>query len=128
MYFVFTKYLLSLSLNKQKIMNLAEFIITTSKESFGGYSELKPRIVCNDGFSMSVQASKGNYSEPRAFSSVYSSVEIGFPSEEEPLINEYAEQSGDYTQTVYGWTPVEIVEEVILKHGGINVKETFKND
>ena len=33
------------------------------------------------------------------------------------LINKYAECE-DYTQTVYGYVPIEIVEELIEKHGG----------
>lgn len=49
----------------------------------------------------------------------YESVELGFPSTEDELINEYAEDDSDYTKTVYGYVPIEIVEELINKHGGI---------
>ena len=48
----------------------------------------------------------------------YESVELGFPSIEDELINEYAEDE-PYTETVYGYVPIEIVEELINKHGGI---------
>lgn len=47
----------------------------------------------------------------------YKSVELGFPSEEDELIMEYA-QDEDYTNTVYGQVPVETVEKLIDKHGG----------
>ena len=47
----------------------------------------------------------------------YESVELGFPSEADELIYEYAEE-GDYTNTVYAYVPVDIVEKLIEKHGG----------
>lgn len=37
---------------------------------------------------------------------------------EDELINEYAEGL-DYTDTAYGYVPIEIVEKLIEKHGGI---------
>lgn len=86
----------------------------------------RPRIVCNDGFNMSVQCGRGNYCTPREDNEdYYSAAEIGFPSHEETLINEYEEDNEQLTQTVYGWVPSGIIDEVILKHGGINVSETF---
>ena len=44
---------------------------------------------------------------------------LGYPSSEDELINEYAEDCMDYTKTVYGYVPIEIVEKLIEKHGGI---------
>jgi hypothetical protein len=32
----------------------------------------------------------------------YESVELGYPSMEDELINEYSEDDSDYTNTVYG--------------------------
>lgn len=110
------------------------------------YQEVRPRIVCNDGYSVSVQASEHAYCEPRYtqwqsedrwhvingnyYSSSkiprnfrtdhftpYESVELGYPSEADELIYEYAE-GNDYTGTVYGYVPVKIVEQLIEKHGG----------
>jgi hypothetical protein len=46
------------------------------------------------------------------------SVEIGFPSEKEDLIMEYAESPDRPTRTVYSFVPHEVVHEVIMKHGG----------
>lgn len=78
------------------------------------------RIVCRDGFSISVQANNFTYCTPRIDCGwPYSEVELGFPSEEDELINEYAEDDGDYTDTVYGYVPIEIVNTLIEKHGGI---------
>ena len=92
-----------------------------------------PKIVCSDGFSMSVQVGFSLYSTPKKVAKRYSAVEIGFPSEHEPLIEEYAEtfykedemDVTDYTNTVYPYVPVKIVDKVLKKHGGINLTETL---
>lgn len=82
--------------------------------------EKRPRLCCNDGFSISVQASEFHYCEPQLNGvQDYESVELGFPSVEDELINEYAEDCMNYTETVYGYVPIEIVEKLIEKHGGI---------
>lgn len=87
---------------------------------------IRPRIVCNDGFTMSAQASSGHYCSPRKPQHEYFSMEIGYPSIEEPLIAEYAEDKDSLTETVYGYVPCNIINEVIEKHGGINEAKTFK--
>ena len=92
-----------------------------------------PQIVCSDGFKMSVQVGFSLYSTPKKVAKRYSAVEIGFPSEHEPLIEEYAEtfykedemDVTDYTDTVYPYVPVKIVDKVLKKHGGINLTETL---
>lgn len=50
----------------------------------------------------------------------YEEVELGYPSNEDELINDYAEDD-DYTGTVYGYVPIEVVEKLIEKHGGIKI-------
>ena len=93
-----------------------------------------PHIVCVDGFEMSVQVGFSLYSTPKKVAKRYSAVEIGFPSEHEPLIEEYAEtfykEDGeditDYTDTVYPYVPVRIVDKVLKKHGGIDLTETLR--
>ena len=92
-----------------------------------------PKIVCSDGFEMSVQVGSSLYSTPKKVAKRYSAVEIGFPSEHEPLIEEYAEtfyqddgeDVTDYTDTVYPYVPVRIVDKVLKKHGGIDIIETL---
>jgi len=81
--------------------------------------ELTPKMRLADGFTMSVQASDGHYCNPRNDIGPYRSVEIGYPSEAEQLIIEYAESPEYPTDTVYGYVPVEIADAVIEKHGGI---------
>ena len=90
-----------------------------------------PQIVCVDGFEMSVQVGSHLYSTPKKVAKRYSAVEIGFPSDHEPLIEEYAEtfhqeDATDYTDTVYPYVPVKIVNKVLKKHGGIDLTETLR--
>lgn len=77
-----------------------------------------PRIRCRDGFTMSVQASEFHYCTPRNNTGPWVCVEVGFPSQKEDLLMEYAEDPDHPTETVYGYVPVEIVIEIIEKHGG----------
>ena len=82
--------------------------------------EIAERITCNDGFALSVQASKNHYCAPKTNDAeVYTEVEIGFPSGVEGVLMPYAEDSLAPMDTVYGFVPVSIVCEVIDKHGGI---------
>ena len=91
-----------------------------------------PHIVCEDGFEMSVQVGYSLYSTPKKIAKRYSAVEIGYPSEHEPLIEKWAEfthfdedEKPDYTDTVYPYVPVGVVDKVLKKHGGINLTQTL---
>ena len=77
------------------------------------------RVYCADGFQMSVQANVTAYCSPRENSGKYELVEVGFPSAMEPMLMPYVEDRDDPTQTVYAYVPVEIVTNVLVKHGGI---------
>lgn len=82
--------------------------------------DLRPIMRCADGFRVSVQASKYHYCEPRIDGDCkYVSVELGFPIAEDPLIIDYAEEPDKPTETVYGYVPIEIVNKLVKKHGGI---------
>ena len=89
-----------------------------------------PKIVCVDGFEMSVQVGHSLYSTPKKVAKRYSAVEIGFPSEHEPLIEKWAENlfedTPDFTDTVYSYVPVKVVNQVLKKHGGIDLTETLR--
>lgn len=97
--------------------NILEFLKATYTET-----NIRPTLVCSDGFNMSVQASYFHYCYPRQTlsDSNYNEVEVGFPNMEEPLIMEYAENPEIPTETVYGWVPIAVIDEVIVKHGGIS--------
>ena len=111
---------------KVKVLNddpLMKHIMTSSR---------LPHIVCTDGFTMSVQVGYSLYCKPKKVAKRYSEVEIGFPSDHEPLIEEYAEcftfeeLDIDFTNTVYPYVPVKIVDKVLKKHGGIDLTETLR--
>ena len=91
--------------------------------------EARAAVVCKDGFTMSVQASAYHYCTPRIHDAEgYLEVEIGYPRQREPLIDEYVEGFGlwvdkdddyEFTNAVYPYVPAEVVLEVIMKHGGM---------
>jgi hypothetical protein len=82
--------------------------------------KVNKKIICKDGFSMSVQANSTSYCNPRINDAErYDRVEIGFPSQEEPLLLEFAEDDTRPTDTVYLYVPATIVTLVIAKHGGM---------
>ena len=99
-------------------MEILKFVKDTFLEK-QGYC-FRPRLVCVDGFSMSVQGSSVHHCEPRITQDSYEKMEIGFPSEPEELIADYAEDDTALTRTVYGRVPVELIQKVIDKHGGIS--------
>lgn len=73
-----------------------------------------PKVVCTDGFRMSVQASVYMMCEPKTDNAMsYKSVEIGYPSKHEPLLDDFIDSDG-----IAGYVPIELVDEIIQKHGG----------
>ena len=126
-------------------MKINEFIKNNLKATYPTeeYSSMEhmltstrlPHIICSDGFSMSVQVGYSLYSTPKKVAKRYSAVEIGYPSEPEELIKEWAElipffhedEEPDYTDTVYPYVPVKIVDKVLKKHGGIDLVATNAN-
>ena len=83
--------------------------------------EFNPRITCQSGFSISVQAHSGAYS--RREGGKLLTVECGFPSTTPKTkeLREFAELCGteSYTETVYPYVPVEIVQAELEAQGGI---------
>ena len=76
--------------------------------------------MCADGFKMSVQAFAGGYSTPGINNAnKYTEVEVGYPSERDEMLMEYEEEPDARTQTVYAYVPVQVVTNVLAKHGGI---------
>ena len=92
----------------------------------GMTSSHTPYVVCNDGFEMSVQAGQSLYSEPRDVADSYEEAEVGFPTTEESLLTSYAEDSEALCDTVYGYVPCSIIDQVIEKHGGIDESKIKK--
>ena len=76
---------------------------------------------CKDGFSMSVQANEFAYCSPRVNDAIkYTSVEVGYPSQAEPMLMEWIDGDDKHpTNTVYGYVPAGRISLICVKHGGI---------
>lgn len=86
---------------------------------FSNPHQVRLPVICKDGFTVSIQGgTEFHYCSPRMHCCEFESVELGFPSQYDELIEEYAEDD-NYTGTVYGFVPIEVVEKLIEKHGGI---------
>ena len=121
-------------MNEKLLINHLE--VVSPEEFFSAWLDVQEdtsvifnKIECKDGFKFSVQASHFHYCEPRETmysgdSFEYSSMEVWFPTDKEPLIMEYCHDSEEPTQTVYWQVPVEVLNEVVKKHWGIinNIK------
>lgn len=84
---------------------------------------IRPLVKCTDGFTMSVQASSSHYCIPRKDGEgYYSAVEVGYPYETTPELFEYSAGGG-----VYGYVPIDEVQAICDKHGGIAGAD-FSND
>lgn len=105
--------------NRPAYSNIKEFLKETCVIEYG-IQRTRPRIRCRDGFEMSVQAGAMLYSAPRLnlINGEYIACEIGFPNRAEELIEQYAENPRNLTSTVYAYVPVELIDEIIKKHGG----------
>ena len=109
-------------------MTLAEFLKLTTEElkkirskPWHGEEFSRPHIKCADGYLISVQASEYNYCDPKALVEEYQEVEafeIDDTKEREEAFLPYLEW--DDPNAVYCYVPVEVVQEVIDKHGGIS--------
>lgn len=83
-------------------------------------AHLRKRAKCADGFSVSIQASRYHYCEPRqTFSDKFESLELGYPSKKDKLIMPYAELPERPKRTVYCYVPWDVVKKLVKKHGGI---------
>lgn len=81
-----------------------------------------PELECDDGFTMSVQASADHNCSPKSNEGPYETVEVGFPSEREEILMNYIGRSCDPakpTEAVYNDVPTEIVASVVDVHGGL---------
>ena len=86
-------------------------------------------MIMKDGLGMSVQASEYHYCCPRRNLEIgiedYFEYEVGFPTEKVPQFMEFAENPEEPTSTVYGYVPLDVIQEVICLHGGIDIEATL---
>ena len=117
---------------EMRIYNIDNFwkiiVLTSIRNDWfhtGHRTVLAPRIVCKDGFSVSVQAGSCMHSEPREDGLFeYDSYELGWPTERVKLLDDYAEYvyddpDTDWTHMVYTYVPKAVVNKLIRRHGGI---------
>ena len=129
-------------------MKLKEFISTfvfgaltkgepSYKYSFESISEeykkrifYVPKIICKDGFNISIQVHWGAYCESengvREYGLNWKQVEWGYPSEEIDPTLYNAEDPDNVTNTVGGYVDIELMEKLLEEHGGIDLEETLK--
>jgi hypothetical protein len=116
-------------------MNLKEYLLLThyTKPLF---NNMRPTLICKDGFKMSVQAGSGYHCEPREETTKYTSVEIGFPNYDDILavfqcgsLEQYEAERSYYLKDpldgIIERIPAEIIQKVIDKHGGIDDQKLF---
>ena len=105
-------------LDSQTGISATQFMYLTSS---GDEYLVRPRARCADGFSISIQGgTRFHYCQPRELCRIFESVELGFPNQVEDLIMPYIDGSEDNPLgNVYGFVPIEVVDEMITKHGGI---------
>lgn len=87
------------------------------------------KIVCADGFSLSVQASGFHYCQPREDRGPYTSVEAGFPTGIDEALQEFAENpeeglvaradGSSVVETVYPYVPARVIAALLERHGGV---------
>jgi hypothetical protein len=103
--------------------SINDFLCSTYRNKFG-FSDIRPVVKCKDGFEFSVQVGANYYSNPRldGDSICYTSCEVGYPTKKEELLIPYIEEEdADPTKTIYPYTPVEVIDKVIKKHGGFYI-------
>ena len=104
-------------------MTVNEFLKATIPENIDYYGEayVRPRAICADGFTLSIQANAYAYCTPRRIDAdKYSDVEVGLVSFPEPKILDWAEDRSVPTETIYPFIPVDLLDKVLLEeHGGI---------
>lgn len=83
------------------------------------HDRLIPSVKCADGFWISIQGHEGAYSKPReTLKNIYEYDEMEIKVSEflPEKFKQY--QDGDLS-TIYGYVPVEMIESLLVEHGGI---------
>lgn len=119
--------LIQMSIFQKIIVNMMHNRTYNDKMSYNNTYFFCPRIVCNDGFSISLQMNHSHYcfSENgyRTLGHTMETIEFGYPNQDEELLKEYAECPELLTKTV-GQLPIDVAQQIIDKHGGIDWDKT----
>lgn len=92
-------------------------------DSYHSYQCTK-RLSLGDGTTLSIQAGRTHYCSPRENAQIadydfYYEFEIGFPSAEIAEIMPFADSLEGPTESVYGYVPKEIINQLIAARGGV---------
>ena len=79
------------------------------------YNYINPKIICNDGFSISVQGGPWYYSTPKEKTDVYLELEIGFASEKDDIML-------NIDDDVRGYVPINEINECLKFDPFLNKK------
>ena len=80
---------------------------------------VRPQIVCMDGATISVQASRFHHSTPRSAEGPYSEVEVGFPTPDFPEGLQWKDNPDvPDSECVFAYVPIKVVSDWIESHGG----------
>lgn len=103
--------------------------IENIKECYDRNLFYTPRIYCKDGFNISIQVHKGNYSASengyREFGLKWQTVEWGYPSKVLHNPKRYCHETPGTAETVGVQTPIEVMDELLVSHGGIDVEKSL---
>jgi hypothetical protein len=92
-------------------------MLSDAADRFG--LKVRPPIVCMDGATISVQASKFHFCSPRNNDGPYSSVEVGFPTPDFPEGAPWKENPDKPdSESVFALVPIQVVSDWIESHGG----------
>ncbi len=105
-------------------MTFKEFVKSTFREK----DFIRPCVICKDGFYMSVQGSHGHACTPRQIADEYSHMEVANIPFAEPLLIPYSDRNPNFDCITYGYVPVQVIQEVIFNHGGIDNAATFSKE
>ncbi len=84
---------------------------------------LRPRAECKDGFSISIQDGSNGFphnSTINPYTGEIETLDLAYPSSDDcEEIWDYAYDKAIYTDSVYPFVPVDLVDRLITRHGGI---------
>lgn len=92
------------------------------------YIQIRPRIICSDGFSVSIQASTSHYCIPRNNVGPYTHFEIGYPSEIIDSWIPFCEghpESEDPREMVYPRVPIHLIINELNLRGNVELVHNY---
>lgn len=104
----------------QSIESLQRFLAGPTPPDPTGLKDL-PRLLCADGFEISVAAGLIHHCSPRTAHGPYQTVECAFPSAITPDLMPYQVIEPGYgpEESVYHHVPLSLVVDLINLHGGL---------